>query len=102
MIVWLDMGGRQYYQDPDALPLMDTRRARHGLLRDAGTLRSSTDGETANVTVTLANEGARASALLADAPVGEQATLWSDGGVLLEGTVRRITLGEACTVEIAA
>lgn len=97
MICWVIIGGlRQYHVDARALPWLDPSLAHHALLSAAPVLRSTIADELANVSVTLRNDSAQASALLADPPLGATAEVWAvlDGApaLLFSATVREIAL----------
>lgn len=106
MIVWVTVAGlRQYHIDAQALPYLDASLARHALLSPAPVLRSTVTDEIANVTVTLRNAAAQASALLADPPLGASAEVWAvvDGAaaLLFDATVREVALaGDAATLTL--
>lgn len=93
---------RSFYVNPLAIPLLPAQEARHELLITVGTLRSSADGETPNLTVTLRNSSAQCSRLFADPPLGAKAQIMDEDGVRFSGVVRDIEIGDDCRMSIEA
>lgn len=93
---------RSFYVSPLALPLLPASEAREELLLTVGALRSSADGETPNLNITLRNTSAQCSKLFADPPIGAKAELRNEDGVLFAGVVSSVDLGEDCRLSIEA
>lgn len=97
MNLWLRIDGnpvRQFHVDDRALAFMDPKKARHELLKDAGTIRSTTGSENASISVSLINTSGQCSALFANPPLGGKASLFADDEPLFSGTITQIDLSE--------
>ena len=104
-MIWLRIAGRparQFYATAEAVPYLATE-ARHALLKEAGQIRSGVDGETPNITVTLANEYGECVDLFRIPPLGAAAELiHHSDGVLFAGIVQSVDLSDDCSVAIQA
>lgn len=105
-MIWLRILGRptrNFYADARALPHLPIGEARHELLVSAGTLRSSVDGETPNVTIALRNDSGQCSRLFASPPLAAIAELRDETGIVATGTVQSVALdGGECRVGLEA
>ena len=93
---------RSFYVNPMAIPLLPAQEARHELLLFVGALRSSAEGETPNLAVTLRNTSAQCSQLFADPPIGVKAELRNEDETLFTGVVRTVDIGDDCRLSIEA
>jgi len=104
-VIWVRIAGappRQLYKNADALPYLTAGEAREQLLESVGVLHSSTGEETPNMTIQLRNEDGRCAHLFAYPPIGEQADVYDETGLLFTGMVKKVTLAPACTIEVQA
>ncbi len=105
-MIWLRIAGtppRQFYRDARTIPHLEATEARHELLIDTGTLRSSVEGETSGVTVTLRNRAGECARLLAVPPLGSSAQLRDETGSVFEGIVSSVEMGDGeCRIEVQA
>lgn len=93
---------RQIYRDARDFDALAAGEARHELLLSVGTLRSSVDGETPNITAVLRNDSAQCARLFARPPIGATAELRNQGGIVFSGTIRSVALGKDCELGIEA
>lgn len=93
---------RNFYVNPLCLPLLPAQEARHELLLTIGSLRSSAEGETPNLTATLRNTSGQCSQLFSAPPIGDKAEIHDEDGVLFSGVVRTVDIGEDCRLSIEA
>ncbi len=87
MITWLHIDAQpalQLYQDARALPYLDSAARSVQVLQSVDPLRAGVAGETANITVVLANRHGRATRLLASPPLGRACTLYGRRGGVSE------------------
>jgi hypothetical protein len=93
--MWLRIEGaptRIYFDDPDDLPSLDTAIARHSTLASVGDIREDTEGETSNVSVTIAKASL---SHFDDPPLGAVARLQSAEGDEFVGTVKAVSVTTA-------
>ena len=110
MIVWIEILGqprRQLYRNADAVPYLDLGAARHALVDSFDTLRSSVDGQVANIRINLRNDAGQASRLFAaDPPVAYEAVVWqlAQGEPVerFRGVVESLSLAAQAVMELRA
>jgi len=104
-VIWVRIAGsppRQFYRNADALQHLTAGEAREELLFAVGLLHSGAGDETPNMTIQLRNEDGRCARLFAYPPIGEQADVLDESGVVFTGMVKKITLGTTCSIEVQA
>ena len=92
MIAWLRIEGdpvRLYYSDTAALPLLDAQTSKHDTLLSIGTIRETTEGETANLSVVI---DIASRAHFDDPPIGARAIAQSDEGDQFAGTIQTVSV----------
>jgi hypothetical protein len=97
VILWLRVESepvRLYYSNPAALALLDAGTAKHATLVSLGSLREDTEGETANVSVTIGPDSIRH---FDDPPIGARAIVQSDAGDVFTGTIHSVSVAAAGT-----
>jgi hypothetical protein len=90
VIAWLRVNGErvlQFYNDADALTLMDGAIQQHPFLVSLGTIHEDTEGETPNAEAQLSVDAAY---LFDDPPIGAGAEYRSDEGVQFTGTAKTV------------
>lgn len=106
MIVWCRIHGtpiRQFYTDVTALPLLDQKQARHATLTNAGSLKTTTGSENANVTFTFKNSSNQMKNVFANPPLNALVEIFGDDELLFEGTFTQISLAsDTCQIQIQA
>lgn len=92
---------RNLYRDARALPHLPIGEARHELLDALGTLHSSGEGESPNLTITLRNDSGQCARLFATPPLGVRVEVRDAVGVVFAGSLRRIDLADgACRLGV--
>jgi len=82
-----------FYTDTKTLATLPAQEERHGILGSVTPLRSSIDGESANVSIELDNSEAQASALFfSDPPIGRAVYIHRDSAIVFSGVIQRVSL----------
>jgi len=105
-MIWVRIAGnppRQFYKSEDAKPFMAEQQSRLSLLSSAGTLRSATEGETSNLTITLDNRSGQCAALFALPPLNATADVYDSDRIIFSGTVRSMDMDDdGCRISVEA
>jgi hypothetical protein len=107
MIIWVRIHStpqRQVYIDPRALAYMDPKQDKRMLLLDPGSLKSTSTGENASVTLVLNNKCGECKQLFGDnPPIAARIELFDAAEQLFDGAVADMALNAIdCRVQVQA